>query len=165
VGSRDGCPNELSIRSIGFDRKHGAGFKGDSAMYSTTYTFGAETKMTVPQARQKVEELLKEEGFGILTEIDVAATLKKKIDVDFRPYLILGACNPKIAHQALGLELEIGSLLPCNVIVYQNDKGGTNIAFMDPLTAMESTGNKNLSPNAQLVKEKLMKVAKKLGAS
>ena len=131
-------------------------------MYDTEYTFGVETKMTVSEARQKIEELLKEEGFGILTEIDVAATLKKKIDVDFRPYLILGACNPKIAHEALGLELEIGSLLPCNVIVYQNDEGGTNIAFMDPLIAMESTGNKSLVQHAKIVKDKLMSVARKL---
>jgi uncharacterized protein (DUF302 family) len=132
------------------------------AMYNTDYTFGVETKMTVSEARQKIEELLKEEGFGILAEIDVAATLKKKIDVDFRPYLILGACNPKIAHEALGLELEIGSLLPCNVIVYQNDKGGANIAFMDPLTAMESTGNKSLAQHAKIVRDKLMNVARKL---
>jgi uncharacterized protein (DUF302 family) len=131
-------------------------------MYNTDYTFGVETKMTLSQARQKIEELLKEEGFGILTEIDVAATLKKKIDVDFRPYLILGACNPKIAHEALGLELEIGSLLPCNVIVYQNDEGGTNIAFMDPLIAMESTGNKSLVQHAKIVRDKLMSVARKL---
>ena len=72
------------------------------------------------------------------------------------------ACNPKIAHEALGLELEIGALLPCNVIVYQNDKGGTNIAFMDPLIAMESTGNKGLAQHAKIVRDKLMSVAKKL---
>ncbi len=131
-------------------------------MYNTSYTFGIETKMTMPEARQKIEELLKEEGFGILTEIDVKATLKKKIDVDFRPYLILGACNPKIAHQALQTELEIGSLLPCNVIVYENDKGGTNVAFMDPLTALQVAGNKQLTEHAKLVKDKLMSVAKKL---
>jgi len=131
-------------------------------MYNTDYTFGVETKMTVSEARQKIEELLKEEGFGILTEIDVQATLKKKIDVDFRPYLILGACNPKIAHEALGLELEVGSLLPCNVILYQNDKGGTNIAFMDPLVAMESTGNQSLAQHAKVVRDKLMSVAGKL---
>jgi uncharacterized protein (DUF302 family) len=131
-------------------------------MYNTKYTFGVETKMTFSDARQKIEELLKEEGFGILTEIDVASTLKKKIDIDFRPYLILGACNPKIAHEAFGLELEIGALLPCNVIVYQNDKGGTSIAFMDPLVAMETTGNKGLAQHAKIVKDKLMSVAKKL---
>jgi uncharacterized protein (DUF302 family) len=131
-------------------------------VYSTDYTFGVETKMTVSEARQRIEELLKQEGFGILNEIDVAATLKKKIDVDFRPYLILGACNPRIAHEAFGLELEVGALLPCNVIVYQNDKGGTNIAFMDPLTAMESTGNESLAQHAKIVKDKLMAVAKKL---
>ena len=129
-------------------------------MYTTNYTFGVETKLNLSDARQKVEELLKTEGFGILTEIDVKATLKKKIDVDFRPYLILGACNPKIAHEAFGLELEIGSLLPCNVILYQNDKGGTNVAFMDPITGLDITGNKALAVHAKTVKEKLMRVAK-----
>jgi uncharacterized protein (DUF302 family) len=131
-------------------------------MYKTSYTFGVETKMSITEARQKIEELLKEAGFGILTEIDVSATLKKKIDVDFRPYLILGACNPKIAFQALQTEREVGALLPCNVILYQNDKGGTNIAMMDPLTAMKTTGNEELAGHAQIVKDLLKEVARKL---
>jgi uncharacterized protein (DUF302 family) len=131
-------------------------------MYKTGYTFGVETKMSITEARQKIEELLKEAGFGILTEIDVAATLKKKIDVNFRPYLILGACNPKIAFQALQTEREVGALLPCNVILYQNDKGGTNIAMMDPLTAMKTTGNEQLAGHAQMVKDLLKEVARKL---
>jgi len=131
-------------------------------MYSTSYTFGVETKMSLNEAREKVERLLKEVGFGILTEIDVKATLKKKLDVDFRPYLILGACNPKIAHEAFKAELEIGSLLPCNVILYQNDKGGTNVSFMDPLAAMNLSGNEALAGHAKAVKEKLEDVLKKL---
>ncbi len=131
-------------------------------MYQSSYTFGVETSMTVAQARQKVEELLKEVGFGILTEIDVAATMKKKLDVSFRPYLILGACNPRIAHEAFQQELEIGSLLPCNVIVYQNDKGGTNVAFMDPMAALGITGNSGLTAQAARVTELLRGVAAKL---
>ncbi len=131
-------------------------------MYVTPYTFGVETKLSFADARSRVEELLKDVGFGILTEIDVMATMKKKLDVDFRPYLILGACNPKIAHQAFERELEIGSLLPCNVIVYANDKGGTNIAFMDPQAALAITGNNSLNEPAGKVRELLMSVAEKL---
>ena len=118
--------------------------------------------MSFADARQKVELLLKEVGFGILTEIDVKATLKKKLDAEFRPYIILGACNPKIAHEAFKCELEIGSLLPCNVIVYENDKGGTNVSFMDPLAALGLTGNKALTSQATQVRNLLQSVATKL---
>jgi uncharacterized protein (DUF302 family) len=131
-------------------------------LYKTSYTFGVETDLSIDVARQKVEALLKDEGFGILTEIDVRATMKKKLDVDFRPYLILGACNPKIAHEAFRRELEIGSLLPCNVILYQNDMGGTNIAFMDPQAALAITENTALAQQAALVKSILMRVAQSL---
>ncbi len=131
-------------------------------MYQSSYTFGMETSLSFAQARQRVEVLLKEVGFGILTEIDVKATMKKKLDVDFRPYVILGACNPQIAHQAFQRELEIGALLPCNVIVYENDKGGTNVAFMDPAAALGVTGNSSLSAPAAQVREMLMGVAEKL---
>lgn len=131
-------------------------------MYTTSYTFGVETSMPFAEARQRVVALLKDVGFGILTEIDVKATLKKKLDADFRPYVILGACNPKIALAAFKLELEIGSLLPCNVIVYENDKGGTNVSFMDPLAALGLTGNKELAQQANQVRELLQQVAAKL---
>lgn len=130
-------------------------------MYTTNYTFGVETALNFADARQKVEALLKEEGFGILTEIDVKTTLKNKLDVEYRPYVILGACNPKIAYEAFNLELEIGAVLPCNVILYQNDRGGINVAFMDPLAAMSVTGNQALLKQATLAKERLMNVAKK----
>lgn len=131
-------------------------------MYATSYTFGVETTLSFAHARQKVEELLREVGFGILTEIDVKATMKKKLDVEFRPYVILGACNPKIAHEAFKAELEIGSLLPCNVIVYENDKGGTNVSFMDPMAALGLTGNAELTAQATKVRELLRQVASKL---
>ena len=131
-------------------------------MYTTSYTFGVETSMPILEARARVEALLKEVGFGILTEIDVKATMKKKLDAEFRPYVILGACNPKIAYEAFQRELEIGSLLPCNVIVYENDKGGTNVSFMDPLAALGLTGNKELTQQAQQVRDLLQQVAAKL---
>lgn len=131
-------------------------------MYTTSYTFGVETSMSFEEARQRVEALLKDVGFGILTEIDVKATMKKKLGAEFRPYVILGACNPQIAHEAFKRELEIGSLLPCNVIVYENDKGGTNVSFMDPLAALGLTGNKELTQQANQVRELLQQVAAKL---
>jgi len=87
---------------------------------------------------------------------------KKKLDADFRPYVILGACNPEIAFEAFQRELEIGSLLPCNAIVYQNDNGGTNISFMDPLAALGLTGNQELTQQAQRVRDLLQQVAAKL---
>ena len=129
-------------------------------MYETTYTFGVETKLGLAEARSRVEELLKEAGFGILTEIDVRETMKKKLDVEFRPYLILGACNPAIAYEAFNYELEIGELLPCNVVLYANDDGGTNIAFMDPLAAMVLTRNPSLKGAATRVRELLAGVAR-----
>ncbi|MBK7092658.1 MAG: DUF302 domain-containing protein [bacterium] len=131
-------------------------------MYTTSYAFGVETTMSFEEARQRVEALLKDVGFGILTEIDVKATMKKKLGAEFRPYVILGACNPQIAHEAFKRELEIGSLLPCNVIVYENDKGGTNVSFMDPIAALGLTGNKELTQQANQVRELLQQVAAKL---
>ena len=131
-------------------------------MYTTSYTFGVETSMSFEEARQRVEALLKDVGFGILTEIDVKATMKKKLGAEFRPYVILGACNPQIAHEAFKRELEIGSLLPCNVIVYENDKGGTNVSFMDPLAALGLTGNKELTQQANQVRDLLQQVAANL---
>jgi len=106
----------------------------------------------------KVEEELKKEGFGILTEIDVKATLKKKIDVDFKKYKILGACNPPIAHQALQAEDKIGVLLPCNVIVEENDNEQVEVAAVNPMEAMTTVGNESMAEIATLVTEKLQRV-------
>jgi uncharacterized protein (DUF302 family) len=130
--------------------------------YRTNFSFGVKSRLGFDEARQKVEALLQEEGFGILTEIDVKDTLKKKLDVDFRRYQILGACNPKIAHQAFQHEIEIGALLPCNVILYENETGGTNISFMDPQAALGMIGNPDVKEFADQVAEKLRWVLAKL---
>ncbi|MGD8778189.1 MAG: DUF302 domain-containing protein [Ignavibacteria bacterium] len=103
------------------------------------------------EALEKITAELKEVGFGILTEIDVKETLKKKIDVDFRKYKILGACNPKFAHQALQAEDKVGLLMPCSVIVQEKEEGKSEIAIMDPLAAMTATGNENLREFAENV--------------
>ncbi len=110
---------------------------------------------------KRVEKALKAEGFGVLTEIDVAATLKKKIDVDFRPYRILGACNPKMAHKALTAEDKIGVMLPCNVIIQKTDKG-VEVAAVDPAASMQAVDNPELAGIAGTVKDALTRVVNSL---
>jgi len=110
------------------------------------------------EAEARVIDELKTEGFGILTEIDVRATLKKKLDVDFRPYKILGACNPPLAHQALQAEDKIGVMLPCNVILQEISAGQVEVAAMDPAAAMQAVDNPQLQKVAQLVQDKLKAV-------
>jgi len=106
----------------------------------------------------KVTEALKPEGFGVLTEIDVKATLKKKIDVDVKPYVILGACNPKLAHQALTIEPDIGLLLPCNVVVREENNGSITVAFMDPEAVLQLVKRPEIAALAHEVKAKLLRV-------
>src|SRR5512146_3601006 len=107
-----------------------------------SYYFSKTLNMSFDKAIAGVTEELKREGFGILTDIDVKATLKKKLDVEFRPYVILGACNPPFAYQALQAERDIGLLLPCNVVVYACEQEGTSVvAAMDPEEARKLTGN------------------------
>ena len=134
-------------------------------MISQTTRYGIST--TVPldydAAVARTKEALAAEGFGILSEIDVAATMKKKLDVDFRPYVILGACNPPLAHRALTAERDIGLLLPCNVIVYADDLPGRSVvAAMDPVEALQLTGNDALAPLAEDVKARLTRVLESL---
>lgn len=123
--------------------------------------YGISTTVALPYERavERTREELAKEGFGVLSEIDVAATLKKKLDVDFRPYVILGACNPPLAHRALTAERDIGLLLPCNVIVYAADEQGSSIiAAMDPVEALALTGNTEIRPLADEVRERLERV-------
>ena len=121
------------------------------------YGFSKTTNYSFEQAIEKVTEELKKEGFGVLTTIDVKDTLKKKIDVDFKKYTILGACNPKLAHGSLQIEEEIGLLLPCNVIVYEkNDK--TVVSVFDPRVMTLVIENPEMKPVAEEVKNKLVKV-------
>ncbi len=106
----------------------------------------------------RVTELLAGEGFGVLTEIDVKATLKKKLDVDFKRYVILGACNPPMAHKALSMEPDIGVLLPCNVCVSERDGGGTRVAAMNPAAAFALIDNPEISGVADEVLSRLQRV-------
>jgi uncharacterized protein (DUF302 family) len=110
----------------------------------------------------RVKDALKTEGFGVLTEIDVASTLKAKIDKDFRPYRILGACNPNLAYQALSQEAHIGVMLPCNVIVQRYDDGEVEVSSIDPATAMQTVGNPALTGVARQVREALSRVIEKV---
>ena len=124
-------------------------------MEMTAYGMSRKVDLGFDEAEAKVRATLKEQGFGILTEIDVKKTLKEKIDVDFRRYTILGACNPKFAHKALNIETEIGLMMPCNVIVYEDDEGATHISAIDPLSAMAVVGNDDLKQFADEVGGKL----------
>ncbi|MCB8995510.1 MAG: DUF302 domain-containing protein [Bacteroidales bacterium] len=114
------------------------------------------------EALEKVTEALKHEGFGILTEIDVKATLKNKLNVDFRPYKILGACNPPYAHRALEAENKIGTMLPCNVVVQANSDGTIEVSAIDPLVSMSSVDNPELKEIAGLIQNKLKIAIEKL---
>lgn len=133
---------------------------------TTKQRYGIETRLDVPyeEAVGRVTAALADEGFGVLTEIDVKATLKKKLDVDFRRYVILGSCNPQLAHRAFKEEIDIGLLLPCNVIVYEADGGGSVVSILDPVGMMELTGNPALEPVAREARERLDRVAAALAA-
>jgi len=122
------------------------------------YYFEKTTDYSFEESIERVTEELKKEGFGILTEIDVQATLKKKLDVDFKKYQILGACNPPFAHKALQAENKIGAMLPCNVIVQELDDGKTEVAAVDPVASMQAVENENLAGIASEIRAKLEKV-------
>ena len=117
---------------------------------------------TFKEAIDKTTAALKEEGFGVLTEIDIKATLKKKLDADFYNYTILGACNPRMAHQALQAENKIGTMLPCNVIVQEREPGTVEISAVDPAASMMAVENDSLAEIAKDVQKKLTKVIKSI---
>ena len=130
-------------------------------MVEQTTRYGLSTGVDLPydEAVRRTREELAKEGFGVLTEIDVAATLQQKLGAEFRPYVILGACNPALAHRALSAELDIGLLLPCNVVVYAADeKGRSVVAAMDPEAALELTGNEQVRGVAREVRQRLERV-------
>ena len=122
------------------------------------YYIATELTMSYAEAVEKTRAALAEEGFGVLTEIDVKATLKKKLGVDFRDYCILGACNPPFAHRALQAESLIGLLLPCNVVVQEKETGVVEVAAIDPVEAMQVVGKAELAPLAEEVRGKLRSV-------
>ena len=126
------------------------------------YYISKKINVSFRAALDRVKEELKKEGFGVLTEIDVRDTLKKKLDVEFRNYRILGACNPPFAHKALQLEEKIGLLLPCNVIVQEQADGTVDVAAIDPTASMQTVGNPALSEIAAEVREKLQNAIARL---
>jgi len=125
------------------------------------FTMKKQLSSSYDAALEQIPEALKAEGFGVLTEIDVKDTLKKKIGADFRRYKILGACNPKLAHEALSFRLDIGAMLPCNVVVYEGDDGRAVVHAIDPSATVASADPK-LLPIATTVKEKLSRVLESL---
>ncbi|MFQ5577281.1 MAG: DUF302 domain-containing protein [Anaerolineae bacterium] len=126
--------------------------------------YGLRVAMNLPyqEAIERATAALKEEGFGILTQIDVNATLTQKLDADFRKYIILGACNPPLAHRALQADLEVGLLLPCNVIVYEADNDHTVVSIVDPLSMLGVTDSESLAAVADDAFARLNRVAQKL---
>jgi len=122
----------------------------------TKYGIRRTVELTYDDAVARTRDALSNEGFGILTEIDVRETLKRKLDVDFRPYIILGACNPPLAHQALSAEADIGLLLPCNVVVYEATEPNMSVvAAIDPVEQLKLTGNAAIEPIATEVRARL----------
>jgi uncharacterized protein (DUF302 family) len=126
-------------------------------MLATSYTLSEKTTFPFDEAVERVRQELKAEGFGVLCEIDVQTTLKQKLGVVREPYTILGACNPPLAHQAVEAEVELGALLPCNVIVYQRD-GDTHISAVDAERMLSIVGNEQLAPIAADVRRRLADV-------
>ena len=128
------------------------------------YYMAAKLPISFGEALERTEEALKQEGFGIISRIDIQEALKAKIGVDFRPYTILGACNPKLAYEALKIEDKVGTMLPCNVVVQELGPRQTEIAVVDPVASMQAIENVELTEAAREVRTKLGRVIEALGA-
>ncbi|WP_324261100.1 DUF302 domain-containing protein [Altererythrobacter sp. H2] len=134
-------------------------------MQAMSYYISARLKVPFDDAIARTEAALKTEGFGVISRIDIQQTLKSKIDVDFRPYTILGACNPTLAHEALQLEDKVGLMLPCNVIVQQSGSDEVEVAAIDPVASMQAIRNPELVKAAEVVREKLARAIDRLRQS
>ncbi|MDA8394129.1 MAG: DUF302 domain-containing protein [Candidatus Dormibacteraeota bacterium] len=133
-------------------------------MRGEDYAFSVSVQLAIPEAEEAVRRELAAEGFGVLTEIDVRATLREKLDLDFRPYRILGACNPDLAHRALRADPRVGVLLPCNVVLEEERAGSTRVLFMEPRAIMTGE-DAELEAVSGEASEKLHRVAARLSAS
>lgn len=127
-----------------------------------SYYFAKTISASFDDAVSRTRDALQAEGFGVITEIDVQKTLRTKIDIEFRPYLILGACNPAMAHQALQVEDKVGTMLPCNVVVQERGEGSVEIAAIDPVASMQAIGNPALTEKASEVAAKLQSVLERI---
>ena len=125
---------------------------------TSSYTFATALPEPIEQVRPRIETALEDEGFGVLTEIDVAATLKAKLGLERAPYLILGACNPQLAHRALEIDPSIGALLPCNVVLRESESSGTIVEIIDPLVALGIARSPGAAPIATEAAERLRRV-------
>jgi len=121
----------------------------------SNYSFGGETDLSFDEAVKKVTETLKVQGFGVLTEIDAKKVLKEKLGLERKPYKILGACNPHFAHKAIDMEPELGTLLPCNVLVYEREDGKVVVTAMDPEAALKLVGNPDVEEIAKEVRKRI----------
>jgi uncharacterized protein (DUF302 family) len=128
------------------------------------YVISGETRLPFEEAVERARTLLQEAGYGVLSEIDVRAKLQEKLGIEREPYLILGACNPPLANQGLNAEPDLGALLPCNVVVYEQE-GRTHVAAVEPETMLSTVGNKALDPIAKQVREDLSRVVEELSRS
>ncbi len=133
-----------------------------NAMKHTQYGIGKSVPLPYEQAVERTREALQQQGFGVLTEIDVKATLKRKLDVDFRKYVILGACNPPLAWQGFQAEPDIGLLLPCNVIVYEEDATRSRVAVLNPVVQLGITGRRDIEPLANEARNRLERALRAL---
>lgn len=124
---------------------------------TTSYAIGRSVPLPYEQAVARIKDALQQQGFGVLTEIDIQATLKKKLDVDFKKYVILGACNAPLAHQGFQAEPDIGLLLPCNVIVYEDTPTRSRVAVLDPVAQLGISGREDLAPLAREARSRLEK--------
>lgn len=129
-----------------------------------SYYVAASLDLPIGEAIARVEAALAKEGFGVITRIDIARTLKEKLDVSFRPYVILGACNPKLAFEALQIEDKVGTMLPCNVVVQETGPGRSEVAAIDPVASMQAIDNPALQEAALRVRAKLAAVIDRLAA-
>lgn len=136
-----------------------------NALTDTAYTLSGTTSLDFADAVARVRQALREEGFGVLTEIDVQATLREKVGEEIPPYLILGACNPPYAHRALELEPELGALLPCNVTVYTQQDGTTRVSAIDPVAMLSIVGRIELEPIADEIQERIERALQKIWAA
>lgn len=127
-----------------------------------SYYIATQLRIPFDEAIARTEAALKEEGFGIISRIDIQEALKTKIGVDFRPYTILGACNPALAHEALKLEDKVGTMLPCNVVVQAREDGGSEVAAIDPVASMQAIENPQLVEAASEVRQRLSRVIQNL---